>query len=300
MSLEKIEIPIPRLRPGKGGIILFSLLLAVSALSAGVMYTQFWQLLWMNRHSTSMYHGFKIYFGDGSTRGATWLPAHLYRGPHHQFAIAAGIMNLVVSVLVMALFLACVRLKKVSNQLIYIDVPTYVPMRHMSIKLTLNKQKDIRQHFVLTLLFIPALTLTTASVLCSFILHGVTERLNTYLLFRTTPLYQDDSGSLSDYYNGSPRFGQYHNDDLDFESWTCGVAYNVPNSRDQREPFVEACTYATWGRWLQLPLWFVLVAAVAVAWVSFRGVPGWRAKEDKVVDREDVPSTGGEGRIRLA
>ncbi|EMR66522.1 hypothetical protein UCREL1_6487 [Eutypa lata UCREL1] len=271
MSLEKIEIPIPRLRPGKGGIILFSLLLAVSALSVGVMYTQFWQLLWMNRHSTSMYHGFKIYFGDGSTRGATWLPAHLYRGPHHQFAIAAGIMNLVVSVLVMALFLACVRLKK-----------------------------DIRQHFVLTLLFIPALTLTTASVLCSFILHGVTERLNTYLLFRTTPLYQDDSGSLSDYYNGSPRFGQYHNDDLDFESWTCGVAYNVPNSRDQREPFVEACTYATWGRWLQLPLWFVLVAAVAVAWVSFRGVPGWRAQEDKVVDREDVPSTGGEGRIRLA
>lgn len=117
MSLEKIEIPVPRLRPRVGAGVLFVALGAVAAFSAAVIREQHWQLLWMDNHPPVLGQGFDIGFGDGIIRRSTWLPRHIYRGPH-PLAIAAGIVNIIVCIALAVLFLASVGFKKVSTYFI--------------------------------------------------------------------------------------------------------------------------------------------------------------------------------------
>ncbi|RYP72255.1 hypothetical protein DL770_007999 [Monosporascus sp. CRB-9-2] len=264
MSLEKIEIPVPRPRPRTGGRVLILALSVLCALSAVVIHEHVYQLRWIERHGE--WGGYaRISFGDGEIRKMAWLPRDMYRLPHHHFAIASGILNLLVSFFVLALFAASVKLKK-----------------------------NIQQHRLLILAFGPALVLTTAALVSVFAVHFATgDGLNPYLLYLTV-----SSSGISD-----PSFvKQYHNDRLDLESWSCGIGYRVPNASYSRQSFVEACGHAARGRWLLVPLWFALAAAAGAAWVAFRGVPGWRERRDgdnAVGGEEERLLSGDDGRIRL-
>ncbi|RYP41896.1 hypothetical protein DL767_000725 [Monosporascus sp. MG133] len=205
---------------------------------------------------------FRIAFGGGEIRMAAWLPRDMRRSPHHHFPNASGILNVLVSFFVGVLFAASVR--------------------------------NIQQHRLLILAFGPALAFATAAVVSAIAVHFATsDGLNPYLLHPRT-----SSSRPSD-----PLFsGQYHNDRLDLESWSCGLGYRVPNTPDFRQPFIEACAHAARGRWLLVPLWLALAAAAGAAWIAFRGVPGWRERrggDDVMGEEEERLPSGGYGRIRL-
>ncbi|RYP49574.1 hypothetical protein DL768_004776 [Monosporascus sp. mg162] len=255
MSLEKTKIPVPPPRPRTRCGVLVLALSVLCALSAAVINEHVYQLRWIERHGgRDRYFG--IAFGDGEIRGVAWLPRDMHRSPHHQFAIASGILNVFMSLFVVALFAASVRLK----------------------------EKNIQQHRLLILAFGPAFAFATAALASGFAVHFATgDGLNPYLLYLTT----SSSGS------SDPLFiWQYRDGRLDLESWSCGLGYRVPDTRDFRRPFVEACGHAARGRWLLVPLWFALAAAAGAAWVAFRGVPGWRETREKS-GGDDV--AGGEG-----
>ncbi|KAI1642480.1 uncharacterized protein F4817DRAFT_293763 [Daldinia loculata] len=153
MALNKIEIPIPRLRPWTGGSALFITLVVAVLLYANILSQHVYLIEWMREHDLRWSGGFHIWFGKERLQ-TPWLPTLLYRGPHHQLAIAASIVNIIVSFLVMGLFVTSVYVKK-----------------------------NFRQHWLLLALFIPAITLTTTALLYNFIEHGITGRLDTYSLY---------------------------------------------------------------------------------------------------------------------
>lgn len=112
MSLDKIEIPIPRLHKRTGAIALFTTLAAVIILSGYILAQHVLLLRWMSRHDREYNGGFEIWHGAERLH-VLWLPVLLYRSPHHQLAIAASIANIAISVLVMAAFGISAQTKKV-------------------------------------------------------------------------------------------------------------------------------------------------------------------------------------------
>ncbi|OTA99362.1 hypothetical protein M426DRAFT_325227 [Hypoxylon sp. CI-4A] len=242
MSLEKLGIPVPRLRSPAGGAALFTTLAVVILLSAHILIEQLYVLSWMKAHDVGYEGGFEMNY-NGETLKTSWLPTLLYRGPHHQLAIAASAVNIVISILIAGLFTTSVFVKR-----------------------------NIGQHWFLLLLFIPTLTLLTTALLYNFIEHGVTGRLDTYLLHE----YASPTG-----------YSPYGAAWLDFESWSCGLANGVTMFH-ARGTWKINCHRSQLGRWLLLPTWFALCGAVVVSWISFRGVPGWRANKND-----------DEGRVRL-
>ncbi|RYP65452.1 hypothetical protein DL771_008324 [Monosporascus sp. 5C6A] len=267
MSLEKIEIPVPRPRSRIAAGILFLALSMLCALSAAVIHEHVYQLRWIERNS-GWDRYFRIEFGSGEIWKAGRLPRDMNHSPHYQFAIASGILNVLVSFFVVALLAVSVRLKE-----------------------------NIRQHLLLILAFGPAFALATAALVSSFAVHfAAGDGLDPYLahLMAPSPGPPGPSSSLF--------IGQYHDDRLDLESWSCGLGYRVPRNPAFQRPLIEACGHAARGRWLLVPLWFALAAAAGAAWVAFRGVPGWREGEggdDVVGGEEERLPTENEGRIRL-
>lgn len=114
MALNKIEIPIPRLRPWTGGSALFITLVVAVLLYANILSQHVYLIEWMREHDLRWSGGFHIWFGKERLQ-TPWLPTLLYRGPHHQLAIAASIVNIIVSFLVMGLFVTSVYVKKVCH-----------------------------------------------------------------------------------------------------------------------------------------------------------------------------------------
>ncbi|KAI1393125.1 uncharacterized protein F4822DRAFT_840 [Hypoxylon trugodes] len=156
MSLEKIEIPVPRLRRRAGGITLLISLAVVVVLSAKILYEHIYILKWIEQHDVGNTAGFKFWsWGNDRVDQLAWLPQLLYRGPHHQLAIAASAVGIAASLLVFGLFYASVSLKK-----------------------------NFGQHWILILIWIPTLTLFTTALLYNFIEHGTTGRINTWTLYR--------------------------------------------------------------------------------------------------------------------
>ncbi|KAI0097160.1 hypothetical protein F4814DRAFT_128722 [Daldinia grandis] len=153
MALNQVEIPIPRLRPCAGGSALFVTLVVAVLLSANILSQHVYLIEWMREHDLGWSGGFSIQFGEERLK-TSWLPTLLYRGPHHQLAIAASIVDIIVSFLVMGLFVTNVYVKK-----------------------------NFWQHWLLIALFVPAITLTTTALLYNFIEHGITGRLHTYSLY---------------------------------------------------------------------------------------------------------------------
>lgn len=115
MALDHIQVPILRLRQRTGGIALFLILATVIVFSAVELSEQVYLLKWMRQHDTGSKEGFTIMFNHRHVHLVSWLPALLYRGPHHQLAVAACIVNFVMSVLVMGLFVVSCRVPKVGH-----------------------------------------------------------------------------------------------------------------------------------------------------------------------------------------
>ncbi|KAI0844551.1 hypothetical protein F5Y00DRAFT_273980 [Daldinia vernicosa] len=153
MTLSKIEIPIPRLRPWMGGSALLITLLVAVLIHANILSQHVYLIEWMREHDRGWSGGFSIWFGEENLK-TSWLPTLLYRSPHHQLAIAASIVNIIVCFLVMGLFATSVYVKK-----------------------------NFWQHWLLLALFIPDITLATTALLYNFIEHGITGRLDTYGLY---------------------------------------------------------------------------------------------------------------------
>ncbi|RYO87641.1 hypothetical protein DL766_005498 [Monosporascus sp. MC13-8B] len=98
---------------------------------------------------------FRIAFGDREIWGVAWLPRDMHRSPHHRFAIASGILNVLASLFVVVLFAA--------------------------------SAENIQQHRLLILAFGPAFVLATAALVSGFAVHFATgDGLNPYLLHPTT------------------------------------------------------------------------------------------------------------------
>ncbi|KAI1639157.1 hypothetical protein F4809DRAFT_658109 [Biscogniauxia mediterranea] len=229
MSLDVVEIPVPRLHKRAGGILLSASLAALTALSATVALKHLYLLRWMARHDKGYAAGFEIeYFSEKLY--TAWLPTRLFRGPHHQIAIGACAANIVASVLTMVLFLVSARAKR---------------------------------HKLLVLLLVPVLAADTTALVYAFVMHGTTGRLDTLGLYR----YASPAG-----------YAPYGVNWMDFESWSCGVRHGVP-AYATRALWDANCRASRLGRWLLLPLWSLAVTACLAAWVSFRGLIGWRRGE---------------------
>ncbi|KAI0597562.1 hypothetical protein F4775DRAFT_602578 [Biscogniauxia sp. FL1348] len=269
MSLDVIQIRVPRLHKRTGGMLLSASLAALSALSAAVALQHLYVLRWVARHDRGYAAGFEIeYFSEKLY--AAWLPTRLFRGPHHQLALAACAANAVASVLTMALFLVSARVKR-----------------------------NFGQHKLLLAVLGPVLALDTTALVYAFAMHGATGRLDTLALYR----YASPAGYAP---YGGARW-------LDFESWSCGVRHGVP-AYATRALWDANCRASRRGRWLLLPLWALAVAACLAAWVSFRGLIGWRRGEGAeyisvpAVEEEEedsaVPAVREvrdvEGRVRLS
>lgn len=113
MSLNHMQVPIPRLRQQTGGIALLLILAIVVVLSAVELKEQVYLMSWMKDHDMGYSGGFSVRF-DSESLKISWLPTLLYRSPHHQLAVAASMVNIVTSVLVMGLFFISCRIQKVS------------------------------------------------------------------------------------------------------------------------------------------------------------------------------------------
>ncbi|KAI0378653.1 hypothetical protein F5Y04DRAFT_142839 [Hypomontagnella monticulosa] len=139
MSLEKVEIPVPRLRKWMGGITLVTTLAVIIILSGHILAEHIYLLRWMRNHDQRYSGRFEIWHGSETPKTA-WLPVLLYRSPHHQLAIAASITNIVVSALIMVIFI-----------------------------ISAWGRKNFGQHWFLILLFVPTLVLNTIALLYNFI-----------------------------------------------------------------------------------------------------------------------------------
>ncbi|KAI1759385.1 hypothetical protein GGR53DRAFT_149293 [Hypoxylon sp. FL1150] len=243
MALDHIQIPIPRFSQRVGGIALFLTLAAVIVLSSVELSEQVYLLSWMRQHDRGSEDGFWVRFGHPSIP-ISWLPTLLYRGPHHQLAAAACIVNIVMSVFVMGLFLVSCR----------------VP-------------KNFKQHHILIATFLPTTTLLTTALLYTFIEHGTTERLNTYQLSGEAH-GRDEGKSPIEYF-------AYRANWLDFESWSCDLSGTTTLDRDSTPVWRTNCERARRGRWLLLPTWFAVVVAAGVSWLAFRGLPAWRVEKEE-------------------
>ncbi|KAI5920443.1 hypothetical protein F4810DRAFT_723291 [Camillea tinctor] len=269
MTVDMLEIPVPRLHRRAGVVLLSASLSALTALSAVVALKHLALLGWMARHDKGYAEGFEIeYFSEKLY--TAWLPTRLFRGPHHQIAVAACAVNVLACAAVMGLFLVSARVKR-----------------------------NFGQHKLLLLLLAPVLALNTTALVYAFVMHGTTGRLDTLGLYR----YASPAG-----------YAPYGVNWVDFESWSCGVRHGVP-AYATRDLWDANCRASRLGRWLLLPLWSLAVTAALAAWVSFRGLIGWRRDGAAGAEYFAVPEEeenggevatmqevvrDGEGRVRLS
>ncbi|KAI1477270.1 hypothetical protein F4774DRAFT_199295 [Daldinia eschscholtzii] len=154
MASNTLEIPMPRLRPQLGGVVLLVTLTAAIILYTNVIHQQIYLLNWIKAHDVGWSGGFGLLF-DTELLKTSWLPTLLYRSPHHQLAIAASTMDITVSAIVMVLFVVSAFIKK-----------------------------NFWQNWILVGLFVPAFALTSIAFLYNFIEHDITGRLDSYYLYQ--------------------------------------------------------------------------------------------------------------------
>ncbi|KAI1503373.1 hypothetical protein F5X99DRAFT_425834 [Biscogniauxia marginata] len=286
MSLDTVEIPVPRLHKRSGGLVLSVTLAALTILSATVALKHLYLLRWMSKHDKGYADGFEIeYFSEKLY--TAWLPTRLHRGPHHQLAIGACAANIVASMAIMTLFLVSARAKKVGRRTL---IPYFLAGKFTDKYASPPTPKNFGQHKLLLLVLLPVIAVDTTALLYAFVMHGVTGRLDTLGLYR----YASPTG-----------YAPYGVNWMDFESWSCGVRNGVP-AYATRDLWDKNCRYSQLGRWLLLPLWFLVLGAALAAWFAFRGLIGWRRAGDNAeylaVPEDEAPTgevRGLEGRLRL-
>ncbi|KAI8960416.1 hypothetical protein F5Y11DRAFT_268914 [Daldinia sp. FL1419] len=240
MIVDKFEVPIPCLRPRTGGIALFITLAAAVVLYANIISNHVYLLDWMKRYNLGWSAGFSIWFNDELLK-TSWLPTLLYRGPHHQLAIAASVVDIAVSILVLALFITSSYIKK-----------------------------NFWQHWLLLALFVPTFTLNTTALLYNFIEHDITGRLDTYSLY----LY----ASPNAYSPYGLNWLDFESWTCGIARLRLGSDYLGPPV--SKTVWADNCYQSQLGRWLLLASWFAFCATALISWVAFRGLPSWRGKPD--------------------
>ena len=100
----------------KGPVPLFLSLIALAVVSIYPVYYHTVELVWISRHDAARLKdqtGFDVRFGQ-EVHKTTWLPAHFYRGPHHQLAIAAGSACVAAGIASATFYILARRMKSVS------------------------------------------------------------------------------------------------------------------------------------------------------------------------------------------